>query len=166
MAEPQIHRALCPRVAVLSSPDVDDLVHANDLDDLASLLRPFENSVERRECLLTPASTVLLVHFIELSSTSMRFDGLQYRCALRSWRQGCARRSPCNSLRSNRSAHQAMDGETLIDPSNYSMLLVPMLALMREDGVERSNAASLRGREMLIGSGSRVSEVLRGIGIG
>ncbi|PWN52637.1 hypothetical protein IE53DRAFT_384894 [Violaceomyces palustris] len=46
-AELQIHAALCPRVAVLSSEDVDQLVQENGVNDLSSLLRPFESTVER-----------------------------------------------------------------------------------------------------------------------
>lgn len=47
MSDLRIHAALSPRVAVLSSPDVDRVVQANGIPDLPTLLRPFESSVER-----------------------------------------------------------------------------------------------------------------------
>ncbi|SPO28710.1 uncharacterized protein UTRI_04590 [Ustilago trichophora] len=47
MSDLRIHAALSPRVAVLSSPDVDRVVQLNGIPDLSTLLRPFEFSVER-----------------------------------------------------------------------------------------------------------------------
>lgn len=47
MSDLRIHAALSPRVAVLSSPDVDRVIQLNNIPDLATLLRPFEFSVER-----------------------------------------------------------------------------------------------------------------------
>ncbi|KAJ9473896.1 Trafficking protein particle complex III-specific subunit 85 [Pseudozyma hubeiensis] len=47
MSDLRIHAALSPRVAVLSSPDVDRVVQLNGIPDLPTLLRPFEFSVER-----------------------------------------------------------------------------------------------------------------------
>ena len=47
MSDLRIHAALSPRVAVLSSPDVDQVVQLNGIPDLPTLLRPFESSVER-----------------------------------------------------------------------------------------------------------------------
>lgn len=42
----RIHSALAPRVAVLSSPDVDDVLAPNNVDGLADFLRPFQHTVE------------------------------------------------------------------------------------------------------------------------
>lgn len=47
MSDLRIHAALAPRVAVLSSPDVDRIIQFNNIPDLPTLLRPFESSVER-----------------------------------------------------------------------------------------------------------------------
>ncbi len=47
MSDLRIHAALSPRVAVLSSPDVDRVIQLNGIPDLPTLLRPFESSVER-----------------------------------------------------------------------------------------------------------------------
>lgn len=47
MSDLRIHAALAPRVAVLSSPDVDRIIQLNGIPDLPTLLRPFESSVER-----------------------------------------------------------------------------------------------------------------------
>ncbi|CDU25237.1 uncharacterized protein SPSC_05071 [Sporisorium scitamineum] len=47
MSDLRIHAALSPRVAVLSSPDVDRVIQLNGIPDLPTLLRPFEFSVER-----------------------------------------------------------------------------------------------------------------------
>ncbi len=47
MSDLRIHAALSPRVAVLSSPDVDRVIQFNGIPDLSTLLRPFEFSVER-----------------------------------------------------------------------------------------------------------------------
>ncbi|TKY89852.1 hypothetical protein EX895_001149 [Sporisorium graminicola] len=47
MSDLRIHAALSPRVAVLSSPDVDRVIQLNAIPDLPTLLRPFEFSVER-----------------------------------------------------------------------------------------------------------------------
>lgn len=47
MSDLRIHAALSPRVAVLSSPEVDRVVQINSIPDLPTLLRPFESSVER-----------------------------------------------------------------------------------------------------------------------
>ena len=49
ISEGLIHQTLSPRVAVLSSPDVEKIALENGLYDFASLLRPFENSVEGSE---------------------------------------------------------------------------------------------------------------------
>ena len=42
-----LHRALCPRVAVLCSPDVETIAQANGAAHLVDLLRAFECSAER-----------------------------------------------------------------------------------------------------------------------
>lgn len=47
MSDLRIHAALSPRVAVLSSPDVDRVIQLNGIPDFPTLLRPFESSVER-----------------------------------------------------------------------------------------------------------------------
>ena len=47
MSDLRIHAALSPRVAVLSSPDVNRVIQFNGIPDLPTLLRPFEFSVER-----------------------------------------------------------------------------------------------------------------------
>ncbi|PWY99675.1 hypothetical protein BCV70DRAFT_200600 [Testicularia cyperi] len=47
MSDLRIHSALSPRVAILSSPDVDRVTQLNGIPDLSTLLRPFEFSVER-----------------------------------------------------------------------------------------------------------------------
>ena len=47
MASLTIHRALSPRVSVLASSDVDQVISTNGLPDLIALLRPFQDSVER-----------------------------------------------------------------------------------------------------------------------
>ena len=44
-----IHSTLSPRIAVLSSPDVQAALDANHLGDFSDLLKPFEDSVENRE---------------------------------------------------------------------------------------------------------------------
>ncbi|KAI3625589.1 hypothetical protein CBS9595_000950 [Malassezia furfur] len=41
-----VHRALCPRVAVLSGADVDAVAQRNGAQDFAQLMRPFEQSIE------------------------------------------------------------------------------------------------------------------------
>ncbi|KAK0534038.1 hypothetical protein OC835_002828 [Tilletia horrida] len=46
MSEQTIYRALCPRVAVLSSPDVAVIAKDNGCDDFAQLLRPFESQIQ------------------------------------------------------------------------------------------------------------------------
>lgn len=40
-----IHRTLCPRIACLSSPDVQQVLEPNGFADLAECLQPFEESV-------------------------------------------------------------------------------------------------------------------------
>lgn len=47
-----VHSALSPRIAILSSPDVQTVLEANHLNDFADLLKPFEDSVENRESLI------------------------------------------------------------------------------------------------------------------
>ncbi|KAK0546623.1 hypothetical protein OC845_004521 [Tilletia horrida] len=64
MSESIIFRALCPRVAVLSSPDVNVVAQDNGCDDFAELLRPFEaqipnitvrtSQLESRQCSAFP----------------------------------------------------------------------------------------------------------------
>lgn len=44
MAESTVHWALCPRIAVIASPDVDDIAKMNGLSCAADLLRPFESA--------------------------------------------------------------------------------------------------------------------------
>ncbi|CAD6933213.1 unnamed protein product [Tilletia controversa] len=46
MSEQTIYRALCPRVVVLSSPDVAVIARDNGCDDFAQLLRPFEAQIQ------------------------------------------------------------------------------------------------------------------------
>lgn len=45
-ASHRIHAALAPRVAVLSSPDVDEVLAPNNFDSFADLLKPFQESIE------------------------------------------------------------------------------------------------------------------------
>lgn len=45
-----VHYALSPRIGVISSPDVLSALEANHLTDFADLLKPFEDSIENREC--------------------------------------------------------------------------------------------------------------------
>ncbi|CAO1623963.1 unnamed protein product [Sympodiomycopsis kandeliae] len=45
-ASDQIHGCLCPRIAVLSSPDVRQILRPNGFADFAECLRPFENSIQ------------------------------------------------------------------------------------------------------------------------
>ncbi|PWN20691.1 hypothetical protein BCV69DRAFT_312642 [Microstroma glucosiphilum] len=41
-----VHRALSPRIAVLSSPDVDEILRPNNFGDLSDCLRPFEEILQ------------------------------------------------------------------------------------------------------------------------
>ncbi|KAN0065887.1 hypothetical protein ACQY0O_001018 [Thecaphora frezii] len=68
MSDYTIHKALSPRVAVLSSLDVDRLVQLNGLPHLAALLRPFESSVERLSVRTSQLETRLCQRF------PLRFD--------------------------------------------------------------------------------------------
>ncbi|PWN32069.1 uncharacterized protein FA14DRAFT_162337 [Meira miltonrushii] len=45
-ASHRIHAALAPRIAVLSSPDVDEALAPNNFDSFADLLKPFQESIE------------------------------------------------------------------------------------------------------------------------
>lgn len=45
-ASHHIHRATCPRIAVLSSPDVSEVLQPNAFSDFAQCLQPFEDSVQ------------------------------------------------------------------------------------------------------------------------
>lgn len=44
-----IHLALAPRIAVLSSPDVGQALAPNGFSDFTDLLRPFQDSIEGGE---------------------------------------------------------------------------------------------------------------------
>lgn len=44
-----VHRALSPRIAVLSSPDVDEILRPNNFGDLSDCLRPFEEILQGGE---------------------------------------------------------------------------------------------------------------------
>lgn len=44
-----VHRALSPRIAVLSSPDVDEVLRPNNFGDLTDCLRPFEEILQGGE---------------------------------------------------------------------------------------------------------------------
>ncbi|SNX85279.1 uncharacterized protein MEPE_03988 [Melanopsichium pennsylvanicum] len=68
MSDLRIHAALSPRVAVLSSPDVDRVVQLNGIPDLSTLLRPFESSVER----LSVRTSLLETRFCD--RFPLRFD--------------------------------------------------------------------------------------------
>lgn len=67
MDDSLVHRTLCPRIAVLTSPDVDATIQANGAAHLVDLLRPFENATEnvtlRTSQLETKVATVYPVRF-------------------------------------------------------------------------------------------------------
>ena len=77
-----MHRALCPRIAVLTSPDVDSSVHANGATHLVDLLRPFEHATEnvtlRTSQLETRVAPVYPVRFD-------RLDAFKYQDGLDIW---------------------------------------------------------------------------------
>ena len=82
MEDSIVHRALCPRIAVLTSPDVDSSVHANGATHLVDLLRPFEHATEnvtlRTSQLETRVAPVYPVRFD-------RLDAFKYQDGLDIW---------------------------------------------------------------------------------
>ncbi|EPQ31061.1 uncharacterized protein PFL1_01250 [Pseudozyma flocculosa PF-1] len=71
MSDLTVHAALSPRVAILSSPDVDRVIQTNNIPDLAALLRPFEASVSQLSVRTSQLENRLCQRF------PLRFDPLR-----------------------------------------------------------------------------------------
>lgn len=79
-ASHRIHSALAPRIAVLSSPDVDEVLAPNNIHNLSDFLKPFQSSIEgvtvrtsqleTRHCKSFPLSFEDLEKFLPTQATS------------------------------------------------------------------------------------------------
>ncbi|CED84527.1 Protein with predicted involvement in meiosis (GSG1) [Phaffia rhodozyma] len=69
MEIPALVQSLAPKVAVLSSPAVNQICRANGLDDFVELLRPFQNDIQRVPIRTTQLTTITASTFpIRLTS--------------------------------------------------------------------------------------------------